>query len=243
MSGNGHTGAIEVGKVIKFPRRRHARASSPTGYKSGRSSLRETPVSRSMVSTNSAGTPRLDRSSQYQTCDCVVPIRSAKGFCPPATSHARFSASVDDMNTTYPLLGRNQPRNLSGTNYLEFGKVGRMDSSIDPKAIGQRLRSRRNELGLSATAVGEPLRKRGLKGYSQQNIVSLEQGKIQDPRRQMMDLAEVMETTFDWLMYEKGPKETGPRLLTGSEFDQLPNDFRRAVTEMWTKRRPRSKSA
>src|SRR5258705_13988612 len=98
-----------MGMVLNFPRH-HARASS-RGYKSGRSSDRETPVSRSIDNTNSAGTPRLDFMSQYQTCDWVVPMRSAKGFCPPAKSHARLSASVD-MAAHYPNLGQLQPKNL-----------------------------------------------------------------------------------------------------------------------------------
>ena len=61
-----------MGIVLRF----HAGTSS--GHKSGRKAVRETPVSRSIGKTNSAGTPRLDLFSQYQTCDCVVPIRSAK---------------------------------------------------------------------------------------------------------------------------------------------------------------------
>jgi len=105
-----------MGVIIRFPR--HTLASM--GHKSGRNSVREIPVSRSMGSTNSAGTPRFDRVSQYQTCDCVVPMRSAKGFCPPAKSHARLSASVD-MGAYYPNLCELQPKNLCATTNRNFG--------------------------------------------------------------------------------------------------------------------------
>src|SRR5882672_1425249 len=100
----------------------HVRATS--GHKSGRNSPREMPVSRSIDNTNSAGTPRFDFSSQYQTCDCVVPIRSAKRFWPPASSHARLSAF--DMNSTYPNLGQMQLKNLCRTTDRNLGILGGM---------------------------------------------------------------------------------------------------------------------
>lgn len=74
------------------------------GYRSGRSSCRVTfpPVALSIGSTNSAGGElRFARSSQYQTWDCVVPIRSASGFCPPTISTARFRASFLIGTDTY----------------------------------------------------------------------------------------------------------------------------------------------
>ncbi len=59
----------------------HTKASSDgSGKMSDRSSWRETPVFCSMRRQNSAGTPFFDFSSQYQICDCVVPMRSASGF-------------------------------------------------------------------------------------------------------------------------------------------------------------------
>src|ERR1700676_4002735 len=118
--------------------RRHVRTPSTTGHKSGRNSLLETPVSLSIGSTNSAGTPRLDRVSQYQTCDCVVPMRSAKGFWPPAKSHARLSASSLDMAASYPNLGKLQPKNLSGTANLNFGRLEPM-KEVDPIKFGKRV--------------------------------------------------------------------------------------------------------
>lgn len=218
-----------MGIVVRFPRR-HARASSSsTGQRSGRSSSLGTPVSFSIGKTNSAGTPFLDRVSQYQTCDCVVPMRSAKGFCPPAKSQARFSASVD-MDAQYPYLGTRQPKNLCATTNLRLGNFGGMSDTLDPIAIGVRIKKRRTALKLSQKEVGAALRERGLRGYSQQNILSLEKGFIKDPRQQAADLAGVLTTTADWLLYERGLEVTGPPVMTPKEYAKLPLAMRERLT-------------
>lgn len=199
-----------MGDVILFLRD-HARTPSK-GYKSGLSSNRETPVSRSIGKTNSAGTPRLERVSQYQTWDCVVPMRSARGFCPPAASQARFSASVVDMGASYPNLGGTQPKNLWGTAYREFGNVSNMDrQEIDPKEFGRRVRERRKELGMSQVELAEK------SDQSQSNIGWIEQGNAKKPKQQALDLVEPLRTSVDWLLYGTGEKETGLRLLSDSE--------------------------
>jgi transcriptional regulator with XRE-family HTH domain len=227
-----------MGTVTIWPGRDHARTpAASTGYKSGRNSLREMPVSLSIDKTNSAGTPRLDLWSQYQTCDCVVPIRSASGFWPPATSQARLRASLV-MKPEYSELGGLQPKYQSRTTNREIGKVRPMDEVIDPKAVGQRMKRRRNDLGLSQAKIGAGLKARGLRGYSQQNIVSLESGIIKDPRQAAADLAGPLQTSVEWLLYERGPKEIRPPVLTGDQFEELPLDFRVEVTELWA-RRPR----
>jgi len=177
-------------------------ARTSAGQRSGRSSDRETPVSFSIDSTNSAGTPRLERVSQYQTCDCVVPIRSAKGFCPPAAAQARFSASVFDMAEPYPHLGRNQPRNLWRTNHLNIGSFTGM-KKVDQKALGNRVRTRRDGLGLSGKALGEAC------GMSQQGVDNIEQGKVARPRN-LLELAAALFTTPQWLLYGEGPEEFRP---------------------------------
>ena len=133
-----------MAKIIQF--QEHVLASSD--QRSGRSSARGMPVSRSIDKTNSAGTPRLDFVSQYQTWDCVVPMRSAKGFCPPASAQARFNASVD-MAGPYPKLGKNQPINLSGTANLNFGISSTMGREVDKKAFGSRAKRRRVAIGVS----------------------------------------------------------------------------------------------
>lgn len=193
---------------------------STVGHKSGRSSDLETPVSRSIGKTNSAGTPRFERESQYQTCDCVVPIRSAKGFCPPANSQARFSASVDVMKTPYPNLGEMQPKNLWGTTNREFGRFAPMEQKeIDPKEFGRRVRERRQELGISQTALAAQ------SNQSQSNIGWIEQGKAKKPKHQALDLVEPLRTSVDWLLYGTGQRETGLRLLSDAEIAQIYRDL------------------
>ncbi len=175
----------------------HARASSDEGQRSGRKSERETPVSFSIDKTNSAGTPRFDFSSQYQTCDCVVPMRSAKGFCPPAFSQARLSASFD-MGAPYPLLGINQPRNLSGTGNRIFGTNQPM-AQIDKIAFGRRVAARRTEIGLSQKALAKAV------GMKQQGVGNIERGIVGRPRF-LIELAEALQTSPEWLLHKRGPE-------------------------------------
>lgn len=189
-----------MGVVIRLRDHRHARAGSSADHKSGRSSDRGTPVSRSIGSTNSAGTPFLERASQYQTCDCVVPIRSASGFCPPATLHARFNASdASDMSTSYPNLGEAQPKNLSDTNNLKFGTNSPM-KRIDKKAFGGRVKLRREKVGLTQKALGVAL------GVPQQTVGNWESGKVGQPGC-INELAETLATTRSWLLWAQGPEE------------------------------------
>jgi len=198
--------------IIHFPA--HVRASSLSGYKSGRRSLRETPVSRSIGNTNSAGTPRFERESQYQTWDCVVPIRSAKGFCPPASLQARCSADFDDMQTEYPNLGQLQPKNLCKQTYAKLGTLGRM-RGIDPTAFGRRVRDRREELGWSQGRLAAE------SGQSQSNVGWIELGNAKDPEKQALKLARALHLHVDWLLHGTGPRETARPLPSPKEFAAL----------------------
>ncbi len=196
-----------MGEVIDLPGGHHALASA--GHRSGRNSPRGTPVASSIGSTNSAGTPRLERVSQYQTCDCVVPIRSAKGFCPPAFSHARFNASVDDMPDLYLDLGKNQPKTLWTTGHLNFGShqfMKRKARPVDKAAFGARVAARRAKLGVSAKTLGESI------GMSQSGIDAIEHGKVARPGM-LIELAEALSTTANWLRYGEGPEEVVPPSL------------------------------
>lgn len=119
-----------------------------------------------------------------------------------------------------------------------------MEKDIDPKAFGRRLRERREELGLSQGQIGKELKKQGLRGYSQQNIGTLENGTvIKDPRRQAMDLAGPLFTTVEWLLHGKGQRSTGPRVMTPAEYSELPLDMQQAITEFAANLRPRRKKA
>jgi transcriptional regulator with XRE-family HTH domain len=202
-------------------------AASAGGYKSGRNSSRGTPVSRSISKTNSAGTPRFDFLSQYQTCDWVVPMRAAKGFCPPASSQARDSASVD-IGPPYSHLGTGQPKNLSVQGYRDLGNVTFMPKP-DSIAFGQRVRERREELDLSQKQLGMAC------GYSQQNIRTFESGTVKRPERCAPALAKALRTTMDWLLWKKGPKLAGPQFMSDKQlvekFGQLSPEIKEAISK------------
>jgi transcriptional regulator with XRE-family HTH domain len=191
-----------MGNIVKISD--HALASS--GQRSGRSSDRETPVSRSIDNTNSAGTPRLDFSSQYQTWDCVVPMRSAKGFCPPAKPQARLSASFD-MGARYPFLGQLQPKSLCKTANLEFGRLEPM-KQVDPIKFGIRVRECREALKWSQGRLGKE------SGQSQTNIGWIESGRVKSPRRAVVALSEAMKVPTEYLLWGVGPKQIGPPIMS-----------------------------
>lgn len=186
-----------MGTVIRIAD--HVWASA--GQRSGLSSKREIPVSRSIDSTNSAGTPFLDFLSQYQTCDCVVPIRTARGFWPPATSQARFNAS-GAMDDSYQNLGEKQPKNLSGTGNLIFGKSPVM-LEIDKKAFGIRVKQRREKIGLTQGELGKAI------GVPQQTVGNWESGVVKRTGH-LVELAEALATTPQWLTRKEGPEEVIP---------------------------------
>lgn len=186
--------------VLEFPI--HADASSRLGYKSGRSSERETPVARSIGRTNSAGTPLRDILSQYQTWPCVVPIARASSDCEPASRQARSSGARLDMAAVYKEIGSDQLKSLLGTDYLKLGRLIGM-REIDPIAFGTRVKRRREELGLSQPQLGK------LVGMSQQGILSIEKGKSKRPRN-MHELVEALVTTRDWLCWEEGERVALP---------------------------------
>lgn len=219
-----------MGMVVRFPRR-HGRAptETSTGHKSGLNSPLGTPVSRSIGSTYSADTPLFERSSQYQICDCVVPMRSARGFCPPAISQARLSASFVMPNLYYANFGNLQLKNMSKITNIKFGKPKGMREVIDPIAFGRRVRERRKKRGLSQSALGEQ------SGYSQQNVGWFEKGDIKDPRAQAQDLAGPLQTTVEWLLFGTGLEERAPPPLTGDQvaenYEKLPQAEREVISD------------
>lgn len=225
-----------MGNVLCFV---HATASTG-GYKSGRNSDLEMPVAASTGSTNSAGMPRLERFSQYQTWDCVVPMRSASGFWPPASTHARRRASVD-MRERYSVLGKRQPRNLWKTAYLDFGTFVRMGEA-EKEAFGRRVRERREELGWSQPELSQR------SGISQQHISHIERGLLKEPERRAGRLAKALETTEEWLLQGEGPKGILPPIMSPGEvvddYGALDEIGRREVSKLLrslhaTRKRPK----
>ena len=81
----------------------------------------------------------------------------------------------------------------------------------DPKAFGARVRQRREELGWSQAKLGKE------SGYAQQNIVWIEGGGPKRPERAASALADVLQTTREWLLFGQGARVVGPQFLTAKE--------------------------
>jgi transcriptional regulator with XRE-family HTH domain len=82
-------------------------------------------------------------------------------------------------------------------------------AGIDPKEFGRRVRERRQELGMSQTALAAQ------SGQSQSNIGWIEQGKAKKPKHQALDLVEPLRTSVDWLLYGTGEQRNGPAASFG----------------------------
>lgn len=78
-----------MGEIIRLSDHARASAGAGAGYKSGRSSCRGTPVTRSTASTRSGGT-----SSHCETACSEMPSGPAKPAKPPTAAIARWSGSV-----------------------------------------------------------------------------------------------------------------------------------------------------
>lgn len=118
-----------------------------------------------------------------------------------------------------------------------------MDKPVDSLDFARRLRERRTELGLSQPKLAAYFKTRGMRGYSQQNLVSLEKGTvIKDTRRQAMDLAAPLRTTAEWLLYGTGQRDTGPLPMTPDEYANLPFDVKIMLTELAASQKPRKKA-
>src|SRR5258708_5229479 len=81
----------------------------------------------------------------------------------------------------------------------------------NPIAFGNRVKERRNELGMSQETLADR------SGYSQSNIGWVEKGQAKRPHIQSKALAEALWTTEDWLLWEEGPKASGPPILNDKE--------------------------
>jgi transcriptional regulator with XRE-family HTH domain len=68
------------------------------------------------------------------------------------------------------------------------------------KTLGQRARERRKELGLSQENVGKHC------SVSQEAIRQMETGELQRPPRYLDELAEILQTTKEWLKSGREPK-------------------------------------
>lgn len=186
MCGNGHTGAIEVGKVIKFPRRRHVRASS-NGYRSGRKSCRDTPEICSTASTRNGGT-----SSHCETACIEIPRGSARPDKPPTASIARFKASLGSVM-----------RDRSSTALPESQALLHCDNKAVlyhiGMSIGKRIRIARERLGIGQETLGDAV------GVTKQAVYEWEVKNKEPKQDKLPELRKVLRVTFAWLLAGDGP--------------------------------------
>lgn len=72
-------------------------------------------------------------------------------------------------------------------------------SKVDKAGVARRVRARRERLGISQARLAEA------SNMSQQGVDNIEQGKVGRPR-QLLELAESLQTTPEWLLHERGPE-------------------------------------
>jgi transcriptional regulator with XRE-family HTH domain len=78
-----------------------------------------------------------------------------------------------------------------------------MGREVDKKAFGGRAKRRREAIGVSQGDIGIAI------GMSQQGVDNIEAGKVARPRL-LPELAESLQTTIKWLLYEEGPEVVSP---------------------------------
>jgi DNA-binding XRE family transcriptional regulator len=133
------------------------------------------------------------------------------------------------MDPQYPILGKNQPKNLSNMLNLDFGMTAGMRQA-DSAGFGRRVRERRLELEMSQAELGKAA------GYSQQNIVTIESGRVKRPQRAASEIAVALQTTREWLLWAEGPKDSGPQYFglqkLVEKYKELPAPAKEAVTQL-----------
>ena len=100
---------------------------------------------------------------------------------------------------------------------------------VDSVEFGRRVKRRREKLGLSQAALGS------LSGHTQSNIGWIEAGSAKKPERLALGLAAPLQTTTDWLLWEQGPKQVGPRHYTKAQmadkYDDLPPELKSELSQ------------
>lgn len=132
------------------------------------------------------------------------------------------------MTASYPNLSKEQPKNLSEIADLNFGMSAGMREA-DSVEFGRRVKERRIELEMSQAELGAAA------GYSQQNIVTIESGKVKRPQRPASDIAAALRTTREWLLWEEGPRHVGPQYFSPQKllekYRGLPPTLKEQVTQ------------
>jgi SOS-response transcriptional repressor LexA len=76
--------------------------------------------------------------------------------------------------------------------------------TVDKKAFGRRVAERRKELKARYPSQAALAARVGMR---QQGIDSIERGEVERPRK-LRELAQALQTTQEWLLWRRGPKET-----------------------------------
>lgn len=75
-----------------------------------------------------------------------------------------------------------------------------VEKPVDQIALGARIARRRDALNITQEELAEAV------GMSQQGIGSIELGEVERPRK-LREIAAVLGTTQEWLLWEEGPEE------------------------------------
>lgn len=190
-----------MGIVVRFPKH-HARASAGAGskgYKSGRSSWRGTPETRSTASTRKGGT-----SSHCDMACGVIPSGVASFSSPPAASIARFNASLRSLMA--PKSSIALPTSQASLHCGDKAPLYNVDMTL-----GNRIKQARERLRpkLTQAELGAKF------GISDKAVSSWERDKtIPEPEKWGL-LRQTLRVTYAWLVDGEGPppSENDPRVL------------------------------
>lgn len=176
-----------MGMIVRFPRRRHARASA--GYKSGRSSCRETPETCSTASTRSGGT-----SSHCEIACAVIPSGTANLVKPPAALIARSRASLRLVMAKTSSIAL--PRSQASLHCAHQALLYNVDMTL-----GKRIKSARERLipKLTQAEVGDHF------GITDKAVSAWERGKDNPELEKLSTLGKILKVPVDWLLAGTGP--------------------------------------
>lgn len=176
-----------MGIVVQFGPR-HARASFSNGYRSGLSSCRDTPDTRSTASTRSGGT-----SSHCATACAVTPIRRANLACPPTFSTARLRASV--LSAMAKNSSMALPKSQATLHCWDKAALYNVEMTL-----GKRIKAARNRLRpkLTQAEIGKEF------DISDKAVSSWERDKTVPDLGKIAKLARTLKVSCNWLLEGAG---------------------------------------
>ncbi len=183
-----------MAKIIPF----HVRASSGAGYKSGRSSQREMPETRSTASTRRGGT-----SSHCEIACLVMPSAAASFEEPPAASNARLSAflvSVMMGKSSIASPKSQAPPHCAGQGVLYAAFM----------TLGQRIKRARAHRKFRQEDLAD------LFGITKQAVSGWERDREVPDVAKLPRLARKLEVSLEWLLDGDGePQSNHPPPMDG----------------------------